>query len=473
MKYSGAALALCCVLVLGGWARGNEQADAYYSAALGYYNAGDFANALGQANSAVGADPGHWQAWQMVGNCKYAQGDKAGALEAYGRSLAINPNNPQLKSFVEQQGAGQAAGQAPASEDSCGKSVALYNAQDYKGALEMARAATEKNPNDAQSWQMVGNCLYAQGDKAGALEAYNKCLAINPDNPQLATFVASLRSEVATKPAEGEDKVKSGLERVQTAGGADAGQQRYQMIGVFGGVRTVALEEALSDFRGHTELFTGFYKAVYPALFAGNEIKTEIEKPPLFKVFGIDGEMGINQWVIRARFLYLASETISAHSTLEAPGYKISDKLEAKVSALSLSLGVGYRIDLPANLFVIAGPTVGFGVAGAKITRETGIVDPASPEYLSSEADTSSFVVPLGAEVEGGMFIMRKFKLYARVGYVFEYAPAMTLDDKGGVKAEDESMKVTTTVLVDKDDNPIPFDLSGAYFHVGVIMSMK
>ena len=47
-------------------------------------------------------DANHWQAWQMVGNCQYELGDKAGALVSYQRSLDINPDNPTLKQWADQ-----------------------------------------------------------------------------------------------------------------------------------------------------------------------------------------------------------------------------------------------------------------------------------------------------------------------------------------------------------------------------------
>jgi hypothetical protein len=37
----------------------------------------------------------------MIGNCQYAKGDRASALQSWRRALAIHPDNPGLKAFVE------------------------------------------------------------------------------------------------------------------------------------------------------------------------------------------------------------------------------------------------------------------------------------------------------------------------------------------------------------------------------------
>lgn len=50
---------------------------------------------------AVGYDPANAYAWKGLGNACYYQGDKAGALSAYGKELYLEPNNARLRVFVE------------------------------------------------------------------------------------------------------------------------------------------------------------------------------------------------------------------------------------------------------------------------------------------------------------------------------------------------------------------------------------
>lgn len=76
--------------------------DAWYRDAAAAEAAGDHATACTKAAQVTAAAPGHWQAWQLLGNCRYASGDRAGALAAYEQSLAVHPDNPDLQTFVNQ-----------------------------------------------------------------------------------------------------------------------------------------------------------------------------------------------------------------------------------------------------------------------------------------------------------------------------------------------------------------------------------
>jgi len=76
--------------------------EVWYREAAAAEAAGDHATACAKASQVTAAIPGHWQAWQLLGNCRYAAGDRAGALAAYEQSLAVHPDNPDLKAFVSQ-----------------------------------------------------------------------------------------------------------------------------------------------------------------------------------------------------------------------------------------------------------------------------------------------------------------------------------------------------------------------------------
>jgi hypothetical protein len=73
-----------------------------YRAGAEMYGAQKYAEAAGHAQAALDADANYWEAWQLLGNCRFSLNDRAGALEAYGRSLALHPDNPSLKAFVDQ-----------------------------------------------------------------------------------------------------------------------------------------------------------------------------------------------------------------------------------------------------------------------------------------------------------------------------------------------------------------------------------
>lgn len=73
----------------------------YYQAGMRLYNQHQYAEAERYFKAAVQADSGNWQAYQGLGLCEYAQGDKAGAKQDFNNSLRIHPDNPQLEHFAD------------------------------------------------------------------------------------------------------------------------------------------------------------------------------------------------------------------------------------------------------------------------------------------------------------------------------------------------------------------------------------
>ncbi|HJT23998.1 MAG TPA: tetratricopeptide repeat protein [bacterium] len=73
----------------------------YYQAGMRLYNQHEYNEASRYFGAAVNQDPNNWQAYQGLGLCDYALGDKAGAKQAFDRSLTIHPDNPQLARFDE------------------------------------------------------------------------------------------------------------------------------------------------------------------------------------------------------------------------------------------------------------------------------------------------------------------------------------------------------------------------------------
>jgi len=79
-------------------------AEKEYRAAIELYTAGQYAAARLRAEAVVREEPGHWEAWHLIGNCLYSVGNRAAAVAAYRESLKINPDNPGLKSWMERVG---------------------------------------------------------------------------------------------------------------------------------------------------------------------------------------------------------------------------------------------------------------------------------------------------------------------------------------------------------------------------------
>ncbi len=72
-----------------------------YQIGLTLYKEGSYAQAVSHFQSAIQTDPTFWQAYQVLGQCKYQLGDKTGALDSFNHSLQIHPNNPSLRNFVD------------------------------------------------------------------------------------------------------------------------------------------------------------------------------------------------------------------------------------------------------------------------------------------------------------------------------------------------------------------------------------
>ena len=78
-----------------------DQSLQYYQAGNTTYSQKNYDLAIRYYQAAAQLNPQMWQAYQGMGNCYYAKGDKASALTNYQKSLAINPNNTQLSPFVQ------------------------------------------------------------------------------------------------------------------------------------------------------------------------------------------------------------------------------------------------------------------------------------------------------------------------------------------------------------------------------------
>jgi len=79
----------------------SDVSDASIESAIALYTAGDADGAWRAAAAILTADRTNWEAWQLVGNCQLAKGDKASALVSYRESLRLHPDNPQLKAFAD------------------------------------------------------------------------------------------------------------------------------------------------------------------------------------------------------------------------------------------------------------------------------------------------------------------------------------------------------------------------------------
>jgi len=81
--------------------KGPSPYEQEYGIANEEYTAGQYDTAIQRLKVVVKQDPKYWEAWQLLGNAYYAKGQKDDAIRAYDKSLVVNPENPQLKAWVE------------------------------------------------------------------------------------------------------------------------------------------------------------------------------------------------------------------------------------------------------------------------------------------------------------------------------------------------------------------------------------
>gem|GEM_PF-4025248 len=98
MKQISTLLLLLLLLPALGFGQDAEQA---YRAGLSFAQAGRYQEAIGRYRDAVRLDSTHWQAYQALGDAYLKVGMNSDALDAYTRSLRINPANTQLDQSIQ------------------------------------------------------------------------------------------------------------------------------------------------------------------------------------------------------------------------------------------------------------------------------------------------------------------------------------------------------------------------------------
>ena len=86
--------------VMPGYSHAQDKALPYYQAGESLCAQKKYDQAIQYFDAALDANPRMWQAFQGLGTCYYAQGEKSRALTSYQRALSLHPDNPSLSAFV-------------------------------------------------------------------------------------------------------------------------------------------------------------------------------------------------------------------------------------------------------------------------------------------------------------------------------------------------------------------------------------
>jgi len=171
-------------------------------------------DALKYFGGAIKADPKNAAAYKGMGYAYVYKGDKAHAVQYLNYAAQLNPSDTALKQYVATLGGGSAAGAgATAGAQAYQNGVRYMQAKQYQYAAYYFNQATQTDAGNAKAWQGLGNAFYAQGNKAKAIEAWDKAVALDPSNTQLASYVASLKgAPAATASAEAAPAAAAGTE---------------------------------------------------------------------------------------------------------------------------------------------------------------------------------------------------------------------------------------------------------------------
>ena len=142
----------------------------------------DLEKGINRLKRVVALDPRNWSAYWMIGKAHQALGDERGAYEAFKRSGAIHPYQPDV------------------AREEC---VALLNLERTAEGVAVARRAVKYNPEDPG---LLANLALAQllnGDLATAETNATKAQAAAPDDAvtkNLVKVIADVRAGKRTRP---------------------------------------------------------------------------------------------------------------------------------------------------------------------------------------------------------------------------------------------------------------------------------
>ena len=130
----------------------------------------------------VAQNPGDEKAWVTLGNLYFDTHQHEKSIEAYGRALEINPNNPNVLTD---------------------KGVMHRSLGEYQLALDCFAKAIAIDPGHETARMNTGVVLFHDmGDKAGAIKAWQELVRINPQATNAeGTPVADMLRQMGGEPA--------------------------------------------------------------------------------------------------------------------------------------------------------------------------------------------------------------------------------------------------------------------------------
>jgi tetratricopeptide (TPR) repeat protein len=162
----------------------------------------NYDSAIQYFGGAIKADGKDAAAYKGLGYAYAYKNDKAKALQYLKYSLQLNPSDSALQAYVTQLDGGSAA---PAAGGGAAQALQYgnyyYQQKNYDAAVGWYTKATQADASNAKAWQALGNGYYGKGDKPDAINAWNKAVALDPSNTQLAAYVNQLQGAATASSA--------------------------------------------------------------------------------------------------------------------------------------------------------------------------------------------------------------------------------------------------------------------------------
>ncbi len=158
-----------------------------YAAGRSLHAAGRHREAMLFASSLLVIDRSHAGAWHLLGNCRWALGEKVAAREAWARALKLQPD-PDLAKYMKAKHVIDPPPVPQAYRTALVESLAakaLLEAGQFDAAARRAEAATKLDPLSPADWDLLGDCRKAARDPDGARAAWTRAVKLAPKDKRI------------------------------------------------------------------------------------------------------------------------------------------------------------------------------------------------------------------------------------------------------------------------------------------------
>ena len=183
-------------------------AGQYFTAANQLYSSRNYNQAIQYYGAVVKSNPTYAPAYQGIGNCYYALGNKPYALAYYQKAYQISPS-AQLGQFIQSlqaQAASSGVGmglQAPRPQinPSLAMGIRYFQARQYAAAIPYFQQATRQVPNDYRPFYYLGYSYYMVNQrKYGAL--YISVADMKQPNRSILAAASRIKSNLSDDDAD-------------------------------------------------------------------------------------------------------------------------------------------------------------------------------------------------------------------------------------------------------------------------------